>query len=146
MRTEKHVFHKKLFTYGLDFLKKVKIVPKMKTSYASPPEMVDSLNAFILAEIRVITEEISEQEEFFVGTSHKIVQDGLAFLMSVAVGFHKQDFILQQKHKKVILVGNSCHFLLRVQIWPPLISTCFVLSNNFCIEQSIQAMMKWRAR
>ena len=41
--------------------------------------MVDSVNALILANGRVTTEDISEQQEIPVSTTHTIVHDSLAF-------------------------------------------------------------------
>ena len=37
----------------------------------STPEMVDSVNAFILADRRITIEDISEQQGISVGTAHK---------------------------------------------------------------------------
>ena len=51
----------------------------------STPEMVDSVNALILADRRVV----SEQLGISVGTVHRIVYDDLDFSKaSCCVGFH----------------------------------------------------------
>ena len=53
----------------------------MKTSQtmASPPEMVDSVSAFILAKRRVTIEDIPEPKGISLGPTHKITHDDLAF-------------------------------------------------------------------
>ena len=57
----------------------VKIVFKMKTGLqmVSTPEMVDSVNALILAARSVTIKDISEQLRISVGSAHKIVHDNL---------------------------------------------------------------------
>ena len=45
----------------------------------STPEMVDSINAFILTGRRFTTEDISGQLGISMGTAHKIVHGDLAF-------------------------------------------------------------------
>ena len=73
-----------MFTNWRNCLHKVKIVIKMKTGQtglqmANTPEMVDSVDMFILADRRVEIEDISEKLGISVGTAHKIVYDDLAF-------------------------------------------------------------------
>ena len=50
-----------------------------KLTMATSLEMVDSFNAFILADIRIIIEEISEQLGISVHTGYKMVHNDLAF-------------------------------------------------------------------
>ena len=52
--------------------------PDMLTM-ANTPEMVESVNELILAERRVKTEDISDQQEISVDTANKIGHDDLAF-------------------------------------------------------------------
>ena len=47
--------------------------------------MMDWFNALILADRRVIIENISEQQEISVGAAYKIVHDDLVFLRSVVI-------------------------------------------------------------
>ena len=46
---------------------------------ASTPEIMDSVNELILANRRVIMEDISKQLQISVSIAHKIVQDDFAF-------------------------------------------------------------------
>ena len=57
-----------------------------KPTMASTPEMVDSVNALILADRRIIIKDISEQLGISVGTAYKNVHGEL--VLSV-VGFLK---------------------------------------------------------
>ena len=50
-----------------------------RPTMASTPEMVDSVNALILADSNVTIEDISEQLGISVGTAHKIVHVDLSF-------------------------------------------------------------------
>ena len=84
-----YVLVKIMFTNGLNCLKKVEKVFKMKTGLAKKPKMVDFVNIHILADRRVTSEDISEQMGFSVGTEDKIVYNGLAFLKSIVIGFQK---------------------------------------------------------
>ena len=66
MCREKHVLAKKMFTNGLNCLKKVKIVFKIQ---ASTSEMVDSVNVLILADVRVSIEDIFEKPGISMDTT-----------------------------------------------------------------------------
>ena len=62
-----------------------------RPSMANTTEMIESVNAFIFADRRIITEDISEQLVIFVGRAHKILHvNSLLFLRSVVVGFPKK--------------------------------------------------------
>ena len=70
---EKHVLLKKCLRMGW-------IVFRPRQAHnASTPEMVDSINAVILADRKVINKDIPEQLENSVGTTHKIVYDDFCF-------------------------------------------------------------------
>ena len=88
---------------------------------ASTPEMVDSVKALILADRRVIIENISEPLGISMATVHKIVHDDLALSK---VCCHWVPKMLMPEHKqespvvRASLVENSYHILLTVQIVP----------------------------
>ena len=44
-----------------------------RSSMATTPEMVDSVNGFISANRRITREDVSKQVGIYVGTAHKIV-------------------------------------------------------------------------
>ena len=67
-----------------------------RPTIVTSPEMVDSVNAFILADRRVTIEDISEQLGIFVGTAYKIVHDNVAFF---PVSCHWVAKMLISEHK-----------------------------------------------
>ena len=92
---------------------------------ASTSEMVDSVNALILVDRRVATQDISEHQGISVGTAHKIVPDDPAFIFTRTM----QGLILQQELWKPSVTRHIFH---TVQIWLPLISTSLVPTKDFC--------------
>ena len=121
-------FSQRLFTIGLNWLKKIEIIYKMKTDQAvrqwckCSPEIVDSVNSPILADRRIRIENIFKPWRFSVGTAHKIIHDGLLpFLRSLVVGVPKcwhQSLILQRK-PSINLVGTAAiSSLLSIFGWP----------------------------
>ena len=101
------------------------------------PEMVDSVNEIILVDGTVTIEDISEQLEISVGTAHKIRHDDLVFLKvsccwipQMLIPEHTTSYCSKNNRNYVSFIGNTCHILLAVQIWPSLISTCLALPKN----------------
>ena len=122
MCREKYVLVKNVYKWAKLFKEgQNSIQDKDRPTMVSTPEMVDSVNAPILADRRVTIKDISKQLRIFVGTAHKIVHDDIVF-------------------SKV-----NCrlpHPPYSLDLTQPLISTCLASSNNFCVEQNLQAMMK----
>ena len=67
----------------------------------STPEMVDSVNAFILTERGFIMRDVSEQWDIFVDTAHKIVHE-LIFLQSFFVEFHQINARLHTANERAV--------------------------------------------
>ena len=62
-----------------------------KLTIANTHEMVYSLMALILAVRRLTTDKISEQQENFVGISHKFMYAYLSFLRSVVIEIPREN-------------------------------------------------------
>ena len=95
----------------------------------STPEMVDSVNAFILDDRGVTTEDISKELGISLGTAHITVHDDLTFSKVICHWVSSGQLqglirLLEQWKPSVNLVGNSCNILLIVQIYFLLISAC----------------------
>ena len=112
-----------------------------RPTMTSTLEMVDSVNALILVNRRVIKDDISEQ----LGISMGMMT--LPFLKSVVIGFH-QDNAKPHTIASVSLIGHICHIPLTVQICTP--PFLFVPCRNFLKEPKFSrddeensTMSKW---
>ena len=63
-----------------------------KPTIASTIEMVDSVNALILAKIRVRIEDIYGKQGIYVGTAHEIIHDCFSVISSVIVEFYQASY------------------------------------------------------
>ena len=121
-----------------------------RPTIVSTPEMVYSVNEFILADRRVATENISEQWGISEGTAHKIVYDDLAFSKVscwwFSPGLCKASYCNKNRGNPQSVwlwtattssLGSRSDPLWFSLVRPPL--------KNFSMEQSFQMMMKWRA-
>ena len=84
---------------------------------ASRPKIVDSVNAHISADRKITIEDISEQPEISVDTTHKIVSDGLDF-SNINGGWVPQNVDARAQELEKLSV-SEVHIFLTVQIWPP---------------------------
>ena len=115
-------------------------VRPVKPTMVSPPEMLDSVNALILADRRIRIEDISEQLEISASTAHKIVHDDFSKVSCHWVSQCKTSYCSKNSgNHQLFWLRKECHILLTVQYCPhppP--------SKNLYEKQNFQTIIKWR--
>ena len=137
-------------TNGLNCLKKVEIsIWDEGDTMANRPEMVDSVNALILTDKRVTMEDIPEQLEISKDTTHKIMYDDLDFSQFSYWCVYQDNarpHCTTSGNQQLCRLRTAATFSFQSRFDPLWISSCLANSKNFCVEQSFQTIIKWKAK